>query len=175
MNISMSKYVRSAVRFLLIICGATLATNAAANDQTPEDNTEVIEVVGETSLMYLRNKMKVAELDFYDSLNELIDEPKYKVRCRTDNITGSRLKQTFCVPYYIRNHTAQQSQDFLHEFNRKGYIPTYKGSEFLLRAEYQRAKEYVIKLVEKNPELLEKLVALEVAKQEYVNKKKQNK
>lgn len=127
------------------------------NKAEPDDNIEVIGVVGEYSLLYFRHEMQEAELDFYEAFNKIADVEKFKVQCTREVRLGSNIRDKVCLPKYVRNRMAQETQDGL---NGGGYFPKYKEIEFAVRDQREESLAYVEKVVRENPELLEKLVVL---------------
>lgn len=128
------------------------------NKAVPDDNIEVIGVVGEYSLLYFRHEMQEAELDFYEAFNELANVEEFKVQCSREVRLGSNIRDRVCLPKYVRNRMAQQTQDTLN--GGGGYFPKYKEIEFAAREQREESLAYVEQVVRENPELLEKLVLL---------------
>ena len=63
------------------------------------------------------------ELDFYEAFNKIADVEKFKVQCTREVRLGSNIRDKVCLPKYVRNRMAQETQDGL---NGGGYFPKYK-------------------------------------------------
>lgn len=138
------------------------AYNAWANQESKASSEatkdiEAISVVGEYSQAYYRDKMEKAELDFYEAFNALVTIDKYKVNCEAKTRSASRIKSTMCVPKYVTDRMAQETQDA----RRSGKpLPRKKDIEFMVKDEREASLAYAEKLVLANPALLEKLITM---------------
>lgn len=127
------------------------------NTVQADEKMEVIGVVGEYSLLYFRHEMQDAELDFYEAFNKIADVEEYKVQCNRELRLGSNIRDRVCLPKYVRNRMAQETQDAL---NGGGNFPKYKEIEFAVRKQREESLAYVAQVVSENPQLLEKLIEL---------------
>lgn len=134
----------------------------------PNEDIEVIGVVGEYSLLYFRHEMQNAELDFYEAFNKIANVEEFKVQCSREVRLGSNIRDRVCLPKYVRNRMAQETQDAL---NGGGYFPRYKEIEFAVREQREESLAYVEQVVRENPELLEKLVLLNERKARFAEAK----
>lgn len=122
---------------------------------------ERIEVVGKLPLQYFRMQMQKSELDFYAMFNALSEREEFKVRCNRVARTGSRIKQTECVPQYYLNEMARRSQDALqNSMNGSLQVPTHKDIGFYTKAKSEESQKYIAQLAEKHPEFKRKIIEL---------------
>ena len=166
MNLLLTLCVKLSV--LLALC---IPISLYANENTnksSKDDVEVIGVQGEKSIAYYRKQMRLAELDFYDLFNDLADEDKYKIRCRKEKRIGSNLSQTVCYPQYVLDRFAQETQAAL---NSGRIFPRLKDIEALVKKEREASNVYAQEIIEKNPELLKKLIKLTETQSLYEQKK----
>lgn len=150
------------------IVAATLFGSSVIHAQEgtqAEKEVEQIEVVGKKPLLYFRNQMMKAEMSFYDSVNDYIENPDFKMTCNRER-TGEamRIKADVCMPNYLRNRLAEETQAAI---NSGKPLPRLEDVEVLVKDQQQKAMGAITKIVEQNPELLEKLVAMHNAKTEY--------
>lgn len=143
----------------------------ALKAQLNDEKVEQIEVRGSVPLLYYKRQVELAELDFYETFNMLADEDKYKVKCRREARTGSRMKTTACYPQYVLNRMAQETQAAL---NSGAPYPKLDDIEFLVENERKESLEYAEEIIKKNPKLMEKLVKLNEKQAEFEAKKAQN-
>ena len=165
----------------LMLAGALLTSSALALAQDEEeqyltpDDIEQIEVVGKKPLLYFHRQMLKTELSFYDSVNDLLENPEHKIKCRREermgsNSTTARIKQMYCLPNYVRSRLAEETQVALKTGKP---TPRIEDVEILVKDQQQEAMAAVTKLVEENPQLLEKLLAMHNAKAEYQQKRQE--
>jgi hypothetical protein len=132
------------------------------------DDVERIGVTGKVDTLYFKRQAMMAELDFYELFNAVADEEKFKMKCRKESRTGSRIKTTRCYPQYLLARMSQETQDAL---SSGAPYPTWEQVEFLVQRDKEEALQYAEKLVQDNPELLNKLVAMHQKQQEYLVRK----
>lgn len=159
-------YTRKLFMFLLLCAPLSIswANTTTFNTQEEQETTtnisqknddiEIIGVVGEYSLLHFRHEMQDAELDFYDAYNKLADVEEFKMHC---DRTGGSIRVIVCVPNYVRERIAQTTQRVLFS---GGVFPNFKEVDFMVRKQREESLAYVEKVVNDNPELLDKLVAL---------------
>lgn len=124
-----------------------------------DQELERIEVVGKLPLQYFRMQMQKSELDFYAMFNALSEHEEFKVRCNRVARTGSRIKQTECVPQYYLNEMARRSQDALqNSMNGSLQVPTHKDIGFYTKAKSEESQKYIAQLAEKYPEFKRKII-----------------
>ena len=149
-------------------------------NQLPEiqDNLETIGIISRVPMSYYKRQIEIAELDFYDLYNSLEDESKYLMYCRREAKVGSKIKRMACYPQYFLDVYSQMSQDaFASTPTDKlamGIVynpPSLDDIEFLTQREKKKALEYVEELVKKHPALLEKLLKMNNAIEEYKEQK----
>jgi hypothetical protein len=183
-NQFVSRFVKSAV----VICLATFSIGALASSEQPKseeilseetsptemreqlmsEEVEVIEVTGKVPLLYYKRQAELAELDFYDLFNTSATEKKFKVKCRKEARTGSRIKKTVCYPQYVLDKMAQETQNAL---STGGRYPSLDDIEFLVKKEKEESLKYVEQIVASNPKLKAQLVKMNEQKAIYESKK----
>ncbi|MFT5924880.1 MAG: hypothetical protein ACI9LE_001880 [Paraglaciecola sp.] len=183
-----SKLTRSSKIFMMLSLGlaanlswATITPTKLTNDkeQTPasvtsttlSDDIEIIDVVGERPLLYFKKEVGKAELDFYDTFNILAKEKKFIVRCRREKRLGSNISSKVCHPQFVLDRMAQETQDALQT---GAPFPSWDDIEFAVREEQAESIAYVEKLVKENPQLLNKLIALNDKQSKYEAKKNES-
>ena len=162
----------------VILSLATLATasisasvNASENtNNSAKEDIERIGVTGSVPLLFYKDEMQSAELDFYEMYNALNDNKKYTIVCRLQTRLGSRIKTRVCHPQYVLDRMAQETQDVL---SSGGAYPSLKQIEFAVKDEREESMKHVEKLVKSNPKLLEKLIELNQKQALYTQKKAQ--
>ena len=170
----LAKLTQSMVVVLSLSSAAVFASEQTAADtakltqQQAVENIERIDVTGSVPLLFYKDEMKKAELDFYDAFNALNDNKKYAITCRLEQRQLSRIKYRVCYPQYVLNKMAQETQDIL---SSGGAYPTLKQIEFAVKDERAESMLYVEELVKKNPALLDKLIALNEKKSQYEEKR----
>jgi len=147
-------------------------TVASIISATPTDDVEIIDVVGKRPLLYFKQEMGKAELDFYDAFNKLADEKKFIVRCRREKRIGSNISSKICHPQFVLDRMAQETQNALQT---GAPFPSWKDIEFAVREEQAESIAYVEKVVKENPQLLDKLITLNDKQSIFEAKKKENK
>lgn len=139
---------------------------------TQTNDVEVIGVVGERSLLYFTREMEKAELDFYDAFNVLADEKKFIVQCRRTKRPGSNISDKVCHPQFVLDRMAQETQSALQT---GAPLPKWEDVEFAVREERAESVAYVEKVVMDNPQLLDKLIALNDKQAMFEEQKKKSK
>lgn len=158
---------------VLSLAASTMSISANASDNTNTSNKEDIERIGVTGsvpLLFYKDEMQSAELDFYEMYNALNDNKKYTIVCRKQTRLGSRIKTRVCHPQYVLDRMAQKTQDVL---SSGGAYPSLKQIEFAVKDERDESMKHVEKLVKSNPKLLEKLIQLNEKQALYAHKKAQ--
>lgn len=156
---------------MLITCSSVALETGDVTTQ--QQNIENIEIVGSKPLSFYRQQMEQTELKFYDTLNDLVAHPKYKMKCKKIPVhEGSRITQKACYPQYF---LAKKTQ--LTEIAVRANInmPSDAYVEFMLKKEKAESLAHVEELVKKNPELKQRLVEMFQAKQAYLSKKEAKK
>ncbi|TKB44331.1 hypothetical protein [Thalassotalea mangrovi] len=175
MSIFKLRQINTKLVISYLLLASTLSAQPVLAEQKKvkaDENLEVIQVYGEKPLTFLLDQVKMAELDFYDSLNPLIENPEYQVTCRRERrqeigSTSLRIKQTYCLPNYFRNRMAQETQEAMLSGRPN---PTSAQIDALVVRKKEQAYAEITKIIEQHPELLEKLLKLEKAKVAYEEK-----
>lgn len=164
---------------IILILSAVFSNVGYSASQSPDKNEyENIIVESKVPLLYYKKQFEMAELDFYELYNSLVDEPKFKMVCDKRRITGSHIKRTFCYPQFWLNQSAQASQEAFSNTDtsllRQGIVrnpPSIDTIEFLSSRDRKEALVYVEKLVMKHPKLYQQLLKMAQAEQVYLAKK----
>lgn len=150
-------------------------------EQKAED-VETIEIAGRKTYSYFRRQVEIAELDFYELYNSLVDESKYRMICRREMETGSRIKRMRCYPQYFLDAYSHASQEALSNTStqllKRGIVrnvPGMKIIEFITKREQDASLEYVENIVKENPGLYKKLIKMNQAVIELEKFKQKNK
>ncbi len=158
----------------------SFSLNLSASIQTKnEENLEVIDVVGEKPLKYYRDQMKLAESNFYDMYNDLVDIKKFKINCRKEKPTGSHIKRKVCYPQYVLNEFAKITQQALipKSQDARGLVepfPTITGINESVSDTRNKSNDYMKKLLIDNPDLYRQYLALRKSVEMYKQKKESN-
>ena len=159
---------------VLSLSSYSLFANDNATDSvqavSPNKDIESIDVTGSVPLLFYKDEMQAAELDFYELYNALNDNKKYTVVCRKQTRLGSRIKTRVCHPQYVLDRMAQETQEVL---SSGGAYPSLQQIEFAVKDERAESMKHVEELVKSNPKLLEKLVELNEKQALYATKKAQ--
>lgn len=162
------------IAVVLALSNFAVVNSVSANDNASKNNSkediERIGITGSVPLLFYKDDMQAAELDFYEMFNALNDNKKYKVLCRKETRLGSRIKTRVCYPQYVLDRMAEETQDALS--SGAGY-PSLQQIEFAVKDEREESMKYVEELVKSNPELLEKLIQLNEKQALYAQKKAQ--
>ena len=98
-----SNLLKKLVPVAIASCACVLSPLSNAIE-TKQDETEVIEVIGQKSILYYHKEMARKELAFYDAVNELLDNPDYKMVCESARSsvwkTTSRNMLISCAPQF---------------------------------------------------------------------------
>ncbi|WP_371195204.1 hypothetical protein [Glaciecola sp. SC05] len=129
-----------------------------------ENDTEVIDVVGEQHLVFYRDNLHEAEDAFFGMLNEVIEDDDFKVTCKTQLIQAfSRLKERTCEANFVSRITGRETRDGIDSGNQPS---TMKIRRQLDKKQREYAEVLVAKINE-NPNILRAYQELELAKQKY--------
>lgn len=162
------------IAVVLALSNFAVVNSVSASDNASKNNSkediERIGITGSVPLLFYKDDMQAAELDFYEMFNALNDNKKYKVLCRKETRLGSRIKTRVCYPQYVLDRMAEETQDALS--SGAGY-PSLQQIEFAVKDEREESMKYVEELVKSNPELLEKLIQLNEKQALYAQKKAQ--
>ncbi len=116
------------------------------------------------SISEYRKEMDDAEDIFYDAYNAKVDDEKYKIKCRKVKRKGSRIKYKECQPQNVREKLSEEQRASL--LAGRGN-PSQERLEHAVKGEREDAMAYLEKVAYDNPEVLEKLLALNEAKANY--------
>ncbi|GAC16147.1 hypothetical protein [Aliiglaciecola lipolytica] len=153
---------------IALFAGGSFAEQQTQDKEVQED-LEKVEVVGTTPLYYYRQQMVKTELDFYDAFNELVEDPKFKVKCKRERVNGAaRITQRACYPQYF---LAKKSQLTEIAMRANGILPSNEEIEMMVQPEKAESLAYAEKLIEENPQLKKRLMEMYQAKQTFLSKK----
>jgi len=165
----------------LVLCSVlSLAPYANASRVADQKESlealERIEVVGEKTPAFYLGLMQRAELDFYKQLNKELDNPEFRVSCNREsdvtNKSSARLKRNTCLPNYVRNRMAFETQKNMTAGAsltqlQKAAIPTLGQIETLTVNKRKEAELAIAEAIKANPELKTLLIKLNQAQQNY--------
>lgn len=86
-----------------VVNSVSASDNASQNSSqgtlqnNSKEDIETIGITGSVPLLFYKDDMQAAELDFYEMFNALNDNKKYKVLCRKETRLGSRIKTRVCL------------------------------------------------------------------------------
>ncbi|MFA3793154.1 hypothetical protein AB6T38_18750 [Aliiglaciecola sp. SL4] len=152
---------------LLIMALPSLAEQHS-KDKELQEEVEKVEVVGTKPLYYYRQQMAKTELDFYDAFNDLVEDPKFKVKCKNIPREGAgRITQRACYPQYF---LARKSKLTEIAMRARVALPSDDDVAMQVQQEKKASLAYAEKLIESNPELKQRLLEMYQAKQVYFSK-----
>lgn len=158
---------------LLFAWGLASVNVYAASDEIKTDGTtqtedqqdmERIEVRGkfDPSRAYFQRQIETTELSFFERFNELADERKFKMNCRNEKTTGTRIKRKVCYPQYALDRMNEETQ----KARRTGApFPTMEFIQRLTKKEQEESYAYTEKVIKENPDLAKLFVAMVKAQQ----------
>ncbi|WP_289032091.1 hypothetical protein [uncultured Paraglaciecola sp.] len=172
MNWKVARVKVSIVLSLMLINNSSFSKEQSPS-QVQQEDTEQIEVIGSKPLYYYRQQMVKTELKFYDSLNNLLENPQYKVKCKKEAVRqGSRITQRACYPQYFLAKKAELTKIAMQT---SGVLPSDADVELMVKQEKAASLAYIEKLVEQNPELKKQLFEMYQSKQIFLSKKENSK
>ena len=129
---------------------------AVAQPVEPGDQEEVIDevtVIGQKTMLVLRNEALQAEERFLNSYNELNTNDKLDIVCVDAAPIGSRIVRRTCLPQYRWDERSNESASFLR--NVGAVAPT---TEITVMPTDTELLENLQTLARENPELLDSLM-----------------
>ncbi|GAB2684101.1 hypothetical protein [Aliiglaciecola aliphaticivorans] len=134
-----------------------------------KENVEQIDVVGTKPLYFYRQQMAKTELNFYDAFNDLVEDPKFKVKCKKQRKEGTgRITQRACYPQYF---LARKSKLTEIAMRARVALPSDDDVAMQVQQEKKASLAYAEKLIEGNPALKQRLLEMYEAKQLYFSKR----
>lgn len=182
------------LRPILLTLGLALASmqsNAQTNMSQPENDSqkelERIIVEGDEQISVLRYNFYRAEEDFFNLFNELIDNESFRISCKQkERHAFTRIKQRSCESKFQDEEEYRMTQRAIQTGSRR-YDGTERNaghwmSRLPLQGEvYTQQKRLQKKqiaameaLIVENPELQQKLIKLNEAKQKFEDAKQQS-
>lgn len=99
-----------------VVLAAEQADEVPAGDGLAAQQAELerlrgggIDEIVVTAPRNLRNLVALAgrlTLNFYDLLNDTIDDPDFRITCANESSAGTRIRRLVCRPHYVRNEQA---------------------------------------------------------------------
>ncbi|GAA6186749.1 MULTISPECIES: hypothetical protein [Alteromonadaceae] len=160
------------VNICIILCvsfvqSATLFAQVSSQPE-PQRRVEQIEVVGTKPLYFYRQQMVKTELEFYDYYNDLVDNPKFKVKCKRERKQGAgRITQRACYPQYF---LAKKTQLTEIAMRASAALPSDDDVAMQVQQEKQASLAYAEKLIEREPALKKRLIEMYQAKKVFFSK-----
>ncbi len=146
--------------------GVVLAQPSPADEQVDE-----IVVTGQRSLRVLRRDAGLATENFYELLNERLNNDEFKVTCRSERNAGSLITRRVCRTAYQSSEIARQGQE---AFNSMGedddgnllFSGTFYDPSPVVMQKNAEFRNAVLQAVNSDPELnqaVHRLIALREA------------
>jgi hypothetical protein len=154
------------MRYLPLICQScilllgTAAGQQAAAADTPL--TEAIDVTGNRDDINLQLMVDRAEDTFFELFNELVDDEEFRITCTRQAVLGSRISQRICQTAYMKKELTTAAN------------LSYSGVEYqasaALEEKNRQLRKKTVELLEKNPELRNAALNLNLRVEEYRDK-----
>lgn len=132
---------------------------------------EEITVIGEKTFSGLRLDVEVAETEAYNLFNELNSNDEFDVTCTEEIFLGSRFKQRTCMPAFLRDAQARDTQDYLNGIDS---ITSVSGLRAELRQKSAAMEAEMLRLSLENQQFTEALLKLTLLTGEFEKRKKAN-
>ena len=149
--IKIGRVIATRVVLLLVLPSPVVCQGLPSVAEEPSGTIEEVIVIGQKPLIKLKHEMYRAEEALYDTFNSFNTDEGFKIRCRKEAITGSKIKQRVCRPDFVGDLLAEATQRMMWG---QGYIypaaQIKKGNERLLAKMTETALE--------QPEMLNALV-----------------
>lgn len=169
--------IRQVVCLLLCVCSVSML-----QAQTPIDEIVVTEI---RSPRLWRLHIERAEDDVYALFNRLVNNDDYKVECRREGNTQSRILVRNCEPVFVSKRRALYTRNVIVDWRSDEEDPvrgmenainnkhvTDSELQHELAGEYEEMNQAMLQLALENPDLmraLERLAALRAAYLEHGN------
>lgn len=172
----------------LLLSGVSLASAQAqtqsqsAGAEASDGLLEEIVVTEIRSPRLWRMHIEQAEDDVYQLFNRLVDNDDYRVQCRREGTTQSRILVRHCEPVFVSKRRALNTRNMIVDWRSDDEDPvrgmenainnkyvTNSELQFDLAGLYDEMNQAMVKLALENPDLmraLERLGALRAAYQE---------
>ena len=138
-----------------------------------QEQTERISVVGQRPLGLLRETMVEARYDFFDMFNALNEKPEFEIHCRKESKIGRRVKMKVCEAQYVIDMRAEVNGQKRRLSNLAGGTVTQVDDRELhtyLDELHKAADDEKIRLISKNPKLMEQFMKLVKSEKQYKEK-----
>jgi len=163
--IKIGMVVATQVVLLLVLPSSGMCQSVPIVAVEPPGTIEEVIVYGSKPLIKLKHEMYRAEETLYSTFNSFITDDDFKIRCRKEAITGSKIKRRVCRPNFVGNLLAEATQMMMWG---QGYVyPAAKiqeGNERLLAIMTETALE--------QPEMLNALVKYTEARETLESERK---
>jgi hypothetical protein len=93
--------------------GAAVGQAPRSSPESGDGTIEEIEITGRKSLISLRTEIANSEIRMFDLFNQFNDVREFTISCETVMITGSRIPERECVPYYMKWARQENVSNFL--------------------------------------------------------------
>lgn len=152
------------LKLVLLSFSLAAASSAIAINSTPipeNEDAEYVEVVNKMPIYRLERLVFEAKMDFYKVFNEINDIKDYHIICNRVNKTGSNFKRHQCEPYYFKEKRAELRRQLgNYDIGRMAAIALSEQEVAAATKDTKAdADAHTIKLIEENPELMERYLA----------------
>ena len=155
-------------------------SNTPGNNQSRQ--IEQITVVGERTLLSMRNEIERIEEQLYDTFNALNKSDEFDIFCVTETRTTSHIMQRSCEPVFLTNLKKENAQHAVSQI-RNAY--TDEGLDFVLleygldfiesektlksqaSAQYEELSQEILRIAQENPDYRDALLRIGNLKAEY--------
>ncbi len=149
------------------LAGSTPVSEPASESDTRQ--IEQINVIGERSLLTMRNEIIREEDTLYRMFNDLNSNDKFDIFCRKQSNTHSRIPKRSCEPQFLTNQRQQSSRHSISEmrqaFSDEGVnlAILQNGLDLLepegelkqqLAGDYEDMNEEIFRIAMENPDYL---------------------
>jgi len=161
-------------------------TEQASSPETNETNTRQIEqitVIGERSLLTMRNEIIREEDVLYRLFNELNSNDRFDIFCHKKSNTVSLIPKRSCEPQFLKNHRQQSNRHALGEMRQSfsadgiNYAILQNGLDMLepedelrrqLTYDYEDMNEEMLRIAMDNPDYMATLQKIARLRLEYL-------
>ena len=182
------------IRLLLAGLLSVIAFTAIAQDAEQSNETEStseitntrpieqIDVIGERTLLSMRNEIVREEDSLYKMFNDLNSDDKFDIFCKKKRSTASYIPRRSCEPLFLTRHRQQSSRFALSEMRQAfadgginyailGNAMDYLEPESEIRAqvdgEFEAMNEEIFRIAAEDPDYLSILQKLSQLKTDY--------
>ena len=134
----------------------------------PTETVEEIVVYGDATLNTLRNRVFLAQENFFDVFSALNDDDEYDIRCFYETPSGTRIKQHVCRANFVTAATSAEMSVWKSAGPQSPVVP----ARTIIAQKRKQLQEKIEMLVALRPELHEALFEYANAKQVFDTERK---